>query len=309
VFVRADALDNFHYLIDPANPKGSTAGQASGASVNFTADGQNRSQTATIDGRLSYLIFGDQCTTLLTSQPYVSAVALAPFVSSTGTWNSPFKKTSNSAVQMGADFQVGLSTTNLPLFLDHFFYVSPYHQTDLRDQADINGVLLAWEAVAPSLYMDYGPVTPYLSFFWQLRAEAEFVNVNNPGLTGLVKGDHDWFGETVRANLGLFPANPEIPWPETIVGRISLIGTAQNFYDTVTSKTANYYTAQLQYKLGACKNPQMGATGQSGAGNTKQSDACAIQGSSAISFEYDWGFDKDTFVYTNQYVIKLSYSY
>jgi hypothetical protein len=38
-----------------------------------------------------------------------------------------------------------------------------------------------------------------------------------------------------------------------IAGRLALIGTAQNFYDSQTSKAANYYTAQLQYKLGACK--------------------------------------------------------
>jgi hypothetical protein len=316
LFVRSDPLDNFHYLVDPANPgagdssTGSSstpaAGSATGASINYTNDRVAGTQTATINGRVSYLIIGETPCNPPNSprEPFVYGFGLAPFVSSSGTWNEPLKTTSNSSVQVGADLQLAVSTFNLWPILDfNYFYASPYHQTDLRDIANINGVLFAWEPVSYQAFMDAAPKTnnPYFSFFWQLRAEAEILNVQNPGLTKLAKGDHDWLGETVRANLGLFPENDVIPWPDFIAGRLSVIGTAQNFYDTQSKKTANYYTAQLQYKLGPCKNQP--------ATSTANVNACAIQGSSAVSLEYDEGTNKETFVFTKQYLVKFSYAY
>jgi hypothetical protein len=310
LFIRADPLDNFHYLVDPANPGAtdsstSSAGSATGASINYTNDRVAGTQTATVNGRVSYLVFGQTpCDAPNTREPFIYGFALAPFVSSSGTWNEPLKTTSNSSLQVGADLQLAVSTANLWPILDfNYFYASPYHQTDLRDLANINGVLFAWEPVSYQAFMDAAPKNnnPYFSFFWQLRAEAEILNVQNPGLTKLARGDHDWLGESVRANLGLFPENDVIPWPDFIAGRLSVIGTAQNFYDTQAKKTANYYTAQLQYKLGPCKNQP--------ATPTANANACAIQGSSAISLEYDEGTNKDTLVFAKQYLIKYSYAY
>lgn len=88
---------------------------------------------------------------------------------------------------------------------------------------------------------------------------------------------------------------------EWLVNRFVLIGTAQYFWDAHSSAEARYYTVQLQYNLGACKFPKTSEPGVF-------SD-CAITGNSAISFEYDWGTDKDTYVFTNQYLLKLSYKY
>jgi hypothetical protein len=311
LFVRADPLDNFHYLVDPAQPSSSdssssSAGSATGASVSYTDNRAAGTQTATIKGRVSYLVVGQTpCDAPNTREPFIYGFALAPFISSNGTWDEPLKKTSNSALQTGADFQLAISTA-WPVLDFSYLYASPYHQTDLRDLANVNGILFAWEPVLYKVFMDAAPKTnnPYFSFFWQLRAEAEILNVEKPGLTNLAKGDHAWLGETVRANIGLFPENTVIPWPEPIAGRISLIGTAQNFYDaeaTKTAKTANYYTLELQYKLGPCKTPAATTSGNS--------TACAIQGSSAISFEYDQGTNKDTLVFANEYLVKFSYAY
>jgi hypothetical protein len=311
LFVRADPLDNFHYLVDPVQPSSSdasssSAGSAMGASINYTNNLVAGTQTATINGRVSYLLFGETpCDAPNTREPFIYGFGLAPFISSNGTWNQPIKATSNSSLQMGADFQVAVSTA-WPLLDFNYVYVSPYHQSDFRNLADINGVLFAWEPVSYKAFMDAAPKTnnPYLSFFWQLRLEAEILNVQNVGLTNLAKGDHAWLGETIRANVGLFPQNSVIPWPDFIAGRLSLIATAQNFYDaeaTTSAKRANYYTVQLQYKLGPCKTPAASTAGDS--------TACAIQGSSAISLEYDTGTNKDTLVFANQYLAKFSYAY
>jgi hypothetical protein len=71
------------------------------------------------------------------------------------------------------------------------------------------------------------------------------------------------------------------------------------FYDATNGVEARYYSAVVQYKLDQCKKD-----------STKSADLpCKIQGASALSFEYDWGTDKDTLVTTKQYLLKLSYAY
>jgi hypothetical protein len=125
------------------------------------------------------------------------------------------------------------------------------------------------------------------------------VNVSNPGLTQLIKGDHTWAGVTARPNLALFPLNSTVAWPDWLGGRISLIATADLYRDLPNSTVARYYTAAIQYKLGQCKKDPKGSTDL----------PCAIQGSSSISFEYDWGTNRDTLVKVEQYLAKLGFAY
>jgi len=127
----------------------------------------------------------------------------------------------------------------------------------------------------------------------------DLVNVTNPGLTNLAKGNHEWIGGEARPNLALFPLNSAIAWPQWLGGRFALIGTFEYYRDTVTSNEARYYSAVLQYKLGECKTDPKMSTDL----------PCSIQGSSAVSFEYDWGMNKDTLVATKQYLAKFSYAY
>ena len=333
LFVRSDPLDNFHYAIDPQTTQTTSTGGAAaggndstkGLSVNYTDNMQANSQTATINGRVSYLLVGGQCSSPYLDRdiPFVRGVGFAPFVSSNGTWNEPMTaqtkgttsagktititttKTSNNALRGGVDFQLELATGAFPVIRDHYVYVSPFYQTDYRGLAQISGVTLAWEPVSTALLLDYGPFNRYFMFFWQFRGEAEFMQVSNPGLTQFVKGQHSLVGEEARPHLELFPivpVNPEDKWDDwfnaIIAGRISLIGTQKFYLDAATAKTAAYYSATLQYKLGDCKvdlkNPDL---------------ACSIQGSSSISLEYDCGRDKDTYVKSNQILVKLGYSY
>ena len=300
LFVRADPLDNINYLVTPQDSKSAAA---KGLDVGYTNNRIASTQTATINGRVGYLLFGALCEHAEPTSVYLRGFGLAPFVSANGTWNEPLTKNSTSALKGGLDFQLAFATPYFPI-REHFFYVSPYHQTDFRGLARIEGVTLAWEPVSHEFALDSGTpflaeLVPYLLFFWQLRPELDLTEVYDPGLTNLVKGSHAWLGTNVRANLALFPLNPHIDWPELIGGRFSFIGTAQNFYDSKTRTTANYYSAVVQYKLGACKRGN----------DPKDVNPCAIQGSSSISFEYDWGTNRDTLVNTNQYLVKLGFAY
>ena len=255
LFVRADPLDNFHYLVDYP-----TAADAKGASVSYTDNRVTHSQTATINGRVSYLMVGLQCQQpegTDPNKPYVGAIGVAPFASSNGTWMEPPGKTpSNSAIKAGMDFQLGYFTLGnsreFPYIQRQYFYASPYYQTDYKGLARITGVTLAWEPVAPLLWLGSGPITPLFSFFWQFRGEVDLVSVQNPGLTKLVDPHYAWIGESTRANLGLFPVVAN-HWPEWLGGRISLIGSAQYYYDTSSGAQARNYSAIVQYKLGQCK--------------------------------------------------------
>lgn len=313
LFVRADPLDNFHYASVYLDPDAPTAADAKGLSVSYTDNRRTGAQAATINGRLSYLMFGAECNPPFvppakfgnSNKPFIGAVAIAPFIASNGTWNEPLPaKLSNSVLSGGADFQLGVSTTQFPLITYNYFYASPYYQTDYQQRARIDGAVFAWEPVSRDLHLVYGRPNAFFNFFWQLRTESDLVHVTQPGLTKLSVGDHVWIGETVRANLALFPLSQSMAWPqfvqEFVAGRLAIIGTAENYYDVETHASADYYTAALQYNLGACKRD----------GSNKDPNApCSITGSSSISFEYDTGLDKDTLVETRQYLVKLGFAY
>jgi len=398
LFVRSDLTDNFNYsdtLKNPAPGGSNAAGSADsgssasgdtqgstqstnakskGLSIAYTDNMQAATQTAVINGRVSYLAFGvNECSIgapqWLNSDgtighdlnaPQIETLGIAPFVSSNGTWNEPItttttsttttgkksaggttvtttssgvttttviqntngtittvtKKESLSALRAGVDFQLGLSTLSLSTpdssvgLLETYFYASPYYQTDYRGLAQIDGVDLSMEPVLKPLlnwlYIDNEPGhDAYFSYMTQFKAEAELTHVYDTGLTQLSRGQHAWIGELARPNLSLFPALPDEPSENPFIdkwirGRISLIGTQKFYWDAYTGKTAAYYSALLQYKLGECKT----ATTKALAGAP-----CAVSGSSSISFEYDWGRDKDTNVKSNQILVKLGYSY
>ena len=168
-------------------------------------------------------------------------------------------------MKTGFDVQVEAAYTGL--FDRQYFSLSPYLQTDFLDEARIGGINLAWEPVQHLIFLGQGrPINDYIGGFWQLRAEADLLQVDKTGLTNLALGQHDWMGATARAYVYFFPIASEHNWPSWLLNRISFIGTAQFFRDTVTGQNIHYYSAALQY---------------------------ALSSSIAVSFEYDTGTTKD----------------
>ena len=326
--MRADPLDNFHYLIVPlsstastADQKGGSAASAKGASITYTNDHNADTQTAAVNGRVSYLAVGEYCGAPYGDEtmPYVHGFGIAPFVDGNGTWNEPVKKTSTSSLQTGVDFVAGLGFPGQGAFTssEQYLYLSPYHQTDFRDVADVNGVVLAWEpqVLAWRLGVATKATNPYIDFFWQFRAEAQWSDVSKVGYTNLTTGSHELVGDILRANIALLPGSTnEIfgPWmSDWVVGRFTLIGTMEDFRDITGTKSYEYYSASLSYKLGECVVPPSsdGSSGTTSKPEVASSPQCAVSGSSSVSFEYDWGTDINTLVRADQYVLKLSYAY
>lgn len=369
LFIRSNSLDNFNYLqyIRPASGSSSSEANAQssaiGASLSYTDNRLNSTQAATVNARISYLIFGKLCDapTIMRrdvrtgqevpgtdiSPPYLYGFGIAPFVSNDGTWNHPFtststttkttnnkkasgtttttsvtnststttvtttshgtittttKKTSTSAFRLGADFQLAYDTRNA-LLQENYFYASPFYQTDFAGLAEIEGLDVSWQPTSTALHLGVASVDPLYLFIWQFKGETELSQVSNPGYTIYTKGGHALVGETIRANLALFPLNSEYQYgkwfEEWVAGRISLIGTQQYYWDFGSKQAAPYYSAILQYKLGQCVTDA----------KTPVGSPCAIAGSSALSFEYDTGRDKDTLVKTNQFKVTLNFAY
>jgi hypothetical protein len=99
LFVRADAIDNFWYSLAPPGA-GLTGVQ--GASVSFTDDRVAGTQSATINGRVSYLILPPAPTDLDKGYEY----AFAGWISGNGTWKQPLKRPENTALKIGADIRI-----------------------------------------------------------------------------------------------------------------------------------------------------------------------------------------------------------
>lgn len=300
LFVRADPLDNFYYDLDPH--AAASSADAKGATASYTSDRLAKTQSATVNGRASYLFFGAHCQDN-PREPFVLGYAIAPFVAANGTWADPPKKGTNSSLRGGTDIGIAVSTTEW-LIQDHFWYLSPFYQTDFSGLARIQGATLAYEPVALRLGLGAtGAGSPYYSFFWQFRGEADWMNVTEPGLTNLTKGDTVHYGAILRAHFGLFPIRDEAHlWPDWLVGRFSVIGTAQYFRDSRTYADLPYYSVALQYKLGSCKPPDPSAA------KTAEIAQCVIPGTSSVSLEYDKGTNKDTLVKVNQILVKLGFA-
>jgi len=154
----------------------------------------------------------------------------------------------------------------------------------------------------------------YFNFFWQFKGEVELTQVSNPGYTDFTPGQHAQLGEQIRPHINLFPRSSGfdyLPWVDSwIAGRLSFIGTQQYYFDTASKRSAAYYTAQLQYKLGQCEKKNTsddGNTDNTNSDSSKFNSECS--GTSTLSLEYDWGKDKDTYVKTNQFLAKLTFAY
>ena len=268
------SLDNYLYAA-------ATSSKAKGASISYTKDQLTGQQTATINGMASFLAFYNLCP----SPPdgdgaFISGYAIAPYVLAKGNYTQPQLKSEHSALKFGVESELEVSRL---LFLRQTFTWAPYYQTDYRNIARVNGMNFYWDPVDTRVNLGgyfFGTGTN-LDWFWEIRGEADVREVATPGLTNLANRDYAWGGVTAAIHFFLFP-NADVP--DFFRNRFVLNGTAKYFHDFRSNMDVHLYEAELQYKI-------------------------APDGSSAISFDYKKGTDKDTLVYFNQYMISLTYAY
>lgn len=301
LFIRRDRLDTYQFRDGTFLTGIVSREKAKGASVSFTHDDIAHSDSATVNGRVSYVLVRDDpmspCFSGLPKDVYAvpdfsvpslfgSTVAL--WTDAQGTINSPRTKFERSALKSGLDAQVGV--IGGPLFDYQFLIASPYAQTDFRGEARAYGFTVSWEAIASDIRLGgsfKAPPSPYLDWFWQIRGEVDLKHVDQVGVTALARGDYLWTGGIARVHL--------IPFPD--LSMYDAFGVAP-FPDLVNRLYADIsvnYHREFDRRIDAFVwAAEVGLN-------------ITPDGGSSISVRYTDGKDKDTLVKARQYLLALNY--
>lgn len=302
LFVRRDRLDTFEYrdgqfALAPIDRK-----KAKGASVAYTNDDQNDVEKLELHGRVAYVVAQQdpfsKCFTFGSDDPYdipdvnrpfLFGYTIAPWVDAQGTLTEPLQKTERSSLQVGLDAQASIGGG--PLFDLQYVVLSPYGQTDFRGDAAAYGLTAGWEPIALDAHLGGSKdlTNPFLSWFWQLRLEADWKEVDEVGRTGLKEGGYGWVGGVARLNLNFFPDRSAImPFetavPKWLVDRFDANLTYRYYYDVMSGDVAQMFGAAVAYNL-------------------------TTDGSAALSFEYAKGRAKETLLDQDQFLISINYKY
>jgi hypothetical protein len=309
LFIRRDRLDAFQYrnAFEKDSPftRGTvTRKDANGAALSFTDDFTQHARSATVNAYVAYVLAShdlfDVCDypkgadpfafNPSPDQPLLVGYAVAPWISAQGTLTNPTPKKENNSVQAGLDLQSSFSGG---IFGPATYgVISPYYQTDLRGRSSGEGVKAAIEPFNPDVHLGgfIGVPSPYFDWYWAFRTEADVLNINAVGVTGLKRGTHEWFGATARLHVMLFRDRSKVeplstaPVPEDILGRIYGDATLRDYYDASTTHTAFTYSVEVGYTL-------------------------TPSGYSSVSLAYNAGKAKETFVRSDQLLARLNFRY
>jgi hypothetical protein len=252
---------------------------AKGASISYTDNREDDTQTAEIQAVAAAVLARNPCVGrpagLERGRPYVSGYSFAVSVEANGKLTND-RATEKSALKPGIDAQLEIDEG--PLF-DQLFTVSPYYQTDFRGIAQAYGFSASWEPFNYTWRLggSYRWFSPLIDFFYQLKAEAVGLRVNDAGLTDLTSDtDYFWLGGTARLNVFILP--------ELLHDRLTWIGTYKGYFDERANRSIRLYTAELAYNI-------------------------TEDGLTSISVEYQNGTERDTLEKLNQYLVTLNVKY
>lgn len=301
LFIRRDRLDTYQYREGTFVTGFVPRSKAKGASASFAHDDLDRSQSLTVNGRVSYVLSQNDpmspCFTGLPDDPYAKrdfnvpslfGTTVALWTDAQGTINAPRTKNERSALKTGIDAQAAIAGG--PLFDLQYLIASPYAQTDFRGEARIYGFTAAWEPFAPNARLGGtigAPATKYLDWFWQLRAEADIKRVDVVGATALTRGDYAWGGAVARLHLTPFP-DRSIYDPFAEPAFADLIG---RFYADVTVNYHREFNRRIDALLWGV---EVGFN-------------ITPDGAASVSVSYTDGLDKDTLIKQRQYLVALNY--
>ncbi|MER8549372.1 hypothetical protein NKH41_27530 [Mesorhizobium sp. M1169] len=274
-FIRRDKLDNYMFNLAPLS-------KAQGASVAYTKDWDGSSYQLKMDGNVSLALWREPCRDRPegVSGPYLSAYAFAPWIGAHGTRSDGPGGTSD--LRFGIEAQAELF--NPRPFNSMYFSLSPYYQTDFRGDGNAYGIEASWTPywLEARLGGNVRRLSPYLDWYWQFAAEADYLNVQSPGRTDLEDKDYAWLGFTTK--LHVFPLAGSEIGPEFLQDRFHLTGTAKYHWDAISGEVAALYSAEAAYNL-----DESGAT--------------------SLSLLYENGKRKETLEEVDQMQLRLNYKY
>lgn len=314
VYIRRDRLDTFQYRnvaedlsVNPQTQPSYAIGTvprkaAKGASLSYTHNELTRTEQFSVNGRASAVIarLDPACATYNTdpsnpfsvpdpNAPLTAGYLIAPWVEAQGTRTRPRPRAERNSLQTGIDAQ--LAIVGGPLFNLQYFVLAPYVQTDFDGLTRAAGARAGWEPFIQELNLGgrFGAPNPYLDWFWQIRAEGDFKQVDRPGTTALVNDRYGWLGGTVRAHVNLFPNRSAIFSFENtpfaaLTDRVWASATYQHFWDAYSHRKVQLYSTEVAYNL-------------------------TQDGTAAISLQYTRGTEKDNLERMNKYVLGLAVKY
>jgi hypothetical protein len=307
VFVRADSLDNPY----PGLTQSPSAGEALGASIGYTNN--NFVQTATKSGvQLSSsqnVTATGMVTYLLKDADFVPGSEYLRWVPSVwlyanGNWDNPRKTFGDNSV-LRAGPRLAFDTISYPWI--NYFDLAPFYQTNFYGKQQAGGASASWSPV--NYYYHLGGSNKLsaesIDWFWELRAEATNVRVTNAGLSNLWTGDYQWLGGAARIYLFPFSTRGGATWGPYLDDRLSLIATAQSYWDAVSHAGATLYSIALQYKLTCSVLPDVPSAPSSAPDHKTDCSG----GKATLTLQYDDGVDKDLLQAQKKLQLKLNYAY
>jgi hypothetical protein len=252
---------------------------AEGAAISFTDDFEADTETAEIDAMGAWVFARNPCRSrppgVGTFQPYISGYAFALSVSADGNLTGDIAK-EKSALKPSLDAQIEIFSG---LFDLQALTASPFYLTDFRGEAKAYGVDASWEPYRLDWYLggSYRQISPWFTFFYQLKAEMSALRVEEAGLTGL-KPDTDylWWGGTAALRVFLLP--------EWLGDRLTWITTYRYFAEDRSDEDVELFTTALAYNL-------------------------TEAGTTSISIQYANGTKRDTLEEVDQYMVTLNAKY
>ena len=252
---------------------------AKGAAVSYTDDRVGGVQTADIHAVVSYAIdhhCGERPEGYGTFDAFVSQTTFAPFALANGTLSND-RSTEKSALQFGFDSRATVYSG--PLFNYQIFTLSPYYQTDFRGEASAYGASASWEPYKLDWRLggNVYPATPWLDYYWQLKAEVDSLHVNKAGLTDFTNGtDYAFWGGTVKLLL--------FPFPDQLQRRVIAIAEYSYYWESQAQQDVRLFVGTLAYNI-------------------------TEDGSTSISGQYKKGTEKQTLKQLDQYLLSFNYKY
>lgn len=238
VFVRRDPMEVDAYSGDMGQE------DEKGASLAISSENVSGFDATEIHGVVG-VSFGRRCYTKPSGSAadalYLFSRSFAASVQADGVRTADDPDKDKSSVRIGLQGQLGWAGG---LFDTQYLTFAPYYMTDFRGQASAYGAQAAWEPYLGRIRLNYSPIPISKTFnaYWEFRAEADWLHVDEVGRTDLDAGkDYAWLGGRLGATL--------YPWRDLLDSRAKVYGSWTYHRDVNQGLDARLYAVGAAYDL------------------------------------------------------------
>lgn len=218
--------------------------EVKGASVVLTNDDLADAESVEVHGVVART-FTNTCfapTGSRANETYLATYSVAGYLLADGLRTDIEPDKDKSTLRLGVDFQWGFF--NAPIFSSQYVTLSPYVQSDFRGDAEVFGAAASWEpySLRHRINGTYQPALWGWDYFWDVRADADWMHVEDAGFSGLTADtDYAWFGG--QLGFTAFPAADALGY------RLKLYGSWNYHRDVNEGLDARLYKGGASWDL------------------------------------------------------------